>query len=77
MHKKLCARSVFITEGEAKIGGIGLADYSRAGQEIDSLRWTAQEAIKSKMFVTKCDVWSFGILMWEVFTLGTHIIPPC
>ena len=70
MHKKVCARSVFISEGEAKIGGIGLADYSKAGQEIDPLRWTAQEALKSKMFVTKCDVWSFGILMWEAFTLG-------
>ena len=57
-----------------KIGGIGLADFSKTGKELDLQRWTAQEALKSKMYASKCDVWSFGILMWECFSLGNFII---
>ena len=72
LHRKLCARNVFLCGSEAKVGGVGLADYSKAGKEIDPLRWTAQEAIKSTMYASKCDVWSFGILMWEVFTIGNY-----
>ena len=77
MHKKLCASNIFVhgdqTPSIAKIGGIGLADYSKTGKELDLLRWTAQEALKSKMYAGKCDVWSFGILMWEAFTLGMFV----
>jgi serine/threonine protein kinase len=70
MHRKLCASNIFMFDDIVKVGGIGLSDYSKTGKELDLLRWTAQEALKSKMYASKCDVWSFGILMWECFSLG-------
>ena len=45
-------------------------DYTNPGQDIDITRWTAQEAYRSRSYATKCDVWSFGCLMWEIVTLG-------
>ena len=75
MHRKLCASNVFMFEDIVKIGGVGLTDYSKAGKELDLQRWTAQEALKSKMYAGKCDVWSFGILMWECFSLGNAVYP--
>ena len=69
-HRRLCANNVFVCGNSIKIGGIGIADYAKPGKDLDLMRWTAQEALKSKMFASKCDVWSFGILMWEAFTLG-------
>ena len=71
----MCARNVFLcgTNGRSvRVGGFGIADFSPPHEEIDSTRWTAQEALRShyKHYASKCDVWSFGCTMWEVATLG-------
>ena len=34
------------------------------------MRWTAPEVIKFRMFSTASDVWSFGILLWEIMSFG-------
>ncbi|XP_071439053.1 putative inactive tyrosine-protein kinase Wsck [Hetaerina americana] len=70
-HEKLCARSVLMADGiTPKISCFGMADYVKNSVVPDYTRWTGQEIFRSRNFVSKSDVWSFGCLLWEVFTFG-------
>ncbi|XP_061784123.1 tyrosine-protein kinase FRK [Nerophis lumbriciformis] len=83
IHRDLAARNVLVGENNiCKVADFGLArvfqnDPVYAAREGTKLpvKWTAPEAIRSNIFTIKSDVWSFGILLYEIMTFGKMPYP--
>lgn len=83
LHGDLAARNILLCEGNVvKICDFGLArtvqrDYNYKKQSDIPLpyKWLAPEAFTDQTFNTHTDVWSFGVLMWEIFSLGASPYP--
>ncbi|XP_056094201.1 protein-tyrosine kinase 6b [Rhinichthys klamathensis goyatoka] len=81
IHRDLAARNVLVGEGNVcKIGDFGLARVIKEPVYISDdkkipYKWTAPEAISHGRYSTKSDVWSFGILLYEIVTHGAIPYP--
>lgn len=70
-HGQLSTRSITVVDDLVpKISNFGLARYTPLGKKLDFARWLAPESVKTGSHTAKSDVWSYGVLLWEVFTLG-------
>ncbi|XP_047396943.1 tyrosine-protein kinase Srms isoform X3 [Sciurus carolinensis] len=77
VHRDLAARNVLVGDDlTCKVADFGLARllkddiYSPSSGFKIPVKWTAPEAANYRIFTQKSDVWSFGILLYEVFTYG-------
>ncbi|KAJ8286360.1 hypothetical protein GJAV_G00037770 [Gymnothorax javanicus] len=79
VHRDLAARNILVNSNlVCKVSDFGLsrvleddpeAAYTTRGGKIP-IRWTAPEAISFRKFTSASDVWSYGIVMWEVMSFG-------
>nr|XP_014353674.1 PREDICTED: ephrin type-A receptor 10 [Latimeria chalumnae] len=81
VHRDLAARNILVNSNlVCKVSDFGLSRFleddtsdptytSALGGKIP-IRWTAPEAIQYRKFTSASDVWSYGIVMWEVMSYG-------
>ncbi|XP_072218898.1 tyrosine-protein kinase FRK [Leuresthes tenuis] len=85
IHRDLAARNVLVGENNiCKVADFGLARvFMRENENVYEakegtkfpVKWTAPEAIHNNKFTSKSDVWSFGILLYEIMTFGQMPYP--
>ncbi|XP_036419057.1 cytoplasmic tyrosine-protein kinase BMX-like [Colossoma macropomum] len=77
IHRDLAARNCLVDKDlTVKVSDFGMARYVLDDQYTSSVgtkfpvKWSAPEVLNYTKFSSKSDVWAFGVLMWEVYSLG-------
>uniref|UniRef100_A0A8C1FEH4 Tyrosine-protein kinase n=2 Tax=Cyprinus carpio TaxID=7962 RepID=A0A8C1FEH4_CYPCA len=77
IHRDLAARNCLVdSNGTIKVTDFGLSRYVLDDEYTSSVgskfpvRWSPPEVLLFCKFSSKSDIWAFGVLMWEVYTLG-------
>ncbi|AWP01646.1 putative tyrosine-protein kinase Fes/Fps [Scophthalmus maximus] len=78
IHRDLAARNCLVAEHNV----VKISDFGMSRQQDDGVysaegglrqipvKWTAPEALNYGRYTTESDVWSFGVLLWEAFSMG-------
>nr|CAD7407124.1 unnamed protein product [Timema poppensis] len=83
VHRDLAARNVLVAAGTiCKISDFGLTRdvyedgaYLKRSKGRVPVKWMALESLADHVYTSKSDVWSFGVLLWELITLGSSPYP--
>ncbi|XP_003389646.2 PREDICTED: tyrosine-protein kinase Fes/Fps-like [Amphimedon queenslandica] len=83
IHRDLAARNCLVGESDiVKISDFGMSREEECGiYQVSSgsrqipIKWTAPEALNLGRYTNASDVWSFGILLWETYSLGSTPYP--
>lgn len=75
VHRDIAARNVLVTDHRTvKLADFGLSrliqDYYKATNCKLPIKWMAPESINFRKFTKSSDVWSFAVLVWEIFSFG-------
>ena len=79
VHRDLACRNVLVSADKAlKISDFGLSRetedmYVQQSTGRVPYKWMALESILAREFTSASDVWSFGVVLWEVGTIGNFI----